>query len=54
MRTCADRDDAVPGFVEIDLAAPDGGRPGQHAWTLTVTDFAKQRINPQKAQPIHR
>ncbi len=41
IRTWADWDDAVPGFVEIDLVAHDGGNAaGEHAWTLTVTDIA--------------
>jgi len=41
MRTWADWDDAVPGFVEIDLVGHEGGNPsGEHAYTLTVTDIA--------------
>jgi hypothetical protein len=41
VRTWADWDDAVPGFVEIDLVSHDGGqRRGEHAFTLTVTDIA--------------
>jgi hypothetical protein len=41
MRTWADWDDAVPGFVEIDLVGHEGGNPhGEHAFTLTVTDIA--------------
>src|SRR5665648_501502 len=41
MRTWADWDDAVPGFVEIDLVGHEGGVPsGEHAYTLTVTDIA--------------
>ena len=41
MRTWADWDDAVPGFVEIDLVGHDGGNLlGEHAFTLTVTDIA--------------
>ena len=41
IRTWADWDDAVPGFVEIDLVGHDGGNAeGEHAWTLTVTDIA--------------
>lgn len=41
MRTWADWDDAVPGFVEIDTVFHDGGhRGGGHAFTLTVTDIA--------------
>ena len=39
VRTWADWDDAVPGFVEIDLVSHDGGHAvGEHVWTLTVTD----------------
>lgn len=41
MRTWADWDDAVPGFVEIDLVGHEGGNPsGEHSYTLTVTDIA--------------
>ena len=41
VRTWADWDDAVPGFLEIDLLSHDGGNAaGEHAWTLTVTDIA--------------
>jgi hypothetical protein len=41
VRTWADWDDAVPGFVEIDLVSHDGGHAvGEHVWTLTVTDVA--------------
>jgi len=41
VRTWADWDDAVPGFVEIDLVAHDGGNAaGEYAFTLTVTDIA--------------
>ena len=41
MRTWADWEDAVPGFVEIDLVGHEGGVPsGEHAYTLTVTDIA--------------
>jgi hypothetical protein len=54
VRTWADWDDAVPGFVEIDLVSHDGGNPaGEHAWTLTVTDIAtgwtENRSLPSKA-----
>lgn len=54
VRTWADWDDAVPGFVEIDLVSHDGGSPaGEHAWTLTVTDIAtgwtENRSLPSKA-----
>jgi hypothetical protein len=41
VRTWADWEDAVPGFVEIDLVSHDGGHAvGEHVWTLTVTDVA--------------
>ena len=41
MRTWADWDDAVPGFVEIDLVGHEGGNAaGEFAFTLTVTDIA--------------
>ena len=41
VRTWAEWDDAVPGFVEIDTVFHDGGnRGGVHAFTLTVTDIA--------------
>ena len=41
VRTWAEWDDAVPGFVEIDTVFHDGGnRGGGHAFTLTVTDIA--------------
>ena len=55
VRTWAHWDDAVPGFVEIDLVAHDGGNAaGEHAWTLTVTDIAtgwtENRSVPNKAR----
>ena len=41
IRTWADWDDALPGFVEIDLVGHEGGNAvGEHAYTLTVTDIA--------------
>ena len=41
IRTWAQWDDAVPGFVEIDLVGHEGGNAlGEHAYTLTVTDIA--------------
>ena len=54
MRTWAQWDDAVPGFVEIDLVSHDGGTlTGPHAFTLTVTDIAtgwtENRSVPSKA-----
>lgn len=55
VRTWADWDDAVPGFVEVDLVSHDGGNAaGEHAWTLTVTDIAtgwtENRSVPTKAE----
>jgi hypothetical protein len=55
VRTWADWDDAVPGFVEIDLVSHDGGNgAGEHVWTLTVTDVAtgwtENRSLPNKAR----
>ena len=55
MRTWADWDDAVPGFVEIDLVGHEGGNSrGEFAFTLTVTDIAtgwtENRAVPNKAQ----
>lgn len=41
VRTWADWDDAVPGFVEIDLVGHDGGNAaGEFCFTLTATDIA--------------
>ena len=41
VRTWAQWDDAVPGFVEIDLVGHEGGNAvGEHAYTLTGTDIA--------------
>ena len=41
IRTWADGDDAVPGFVEIDLVGHEGGNAsGEFCFTLTVTDIA--------------
>jgi len=41
IRTWAEWDDAVPGFVEIDLVGHEGGNAsGEHCYTLTVTDIA--------------
>lgn len=55
IRTWAEWDDAVPGFVEIDLVAHDGGNAsGEHCYTLTVTDIAigwtVNRSVPNKAE----
>lgn len=41
VKTFADWDDAVPGFVEVDLVGHDGGvLRGEHCQTLDVTDVA--------------
>ncbi len=41
IRTCADWNDAAPGFVEIDLVAHDGGvAAGEYCYTLAMTDIA--------------
>ena len=55
VRTWADWDDAVPGFVEIDLVSHDGGHAVRRAClTLTVTDVAtgstENRNLPTKAR----
>ncbi|MGO4193728.1 DDE-type integrase/transposase/recombinase [Arthrobacter sp. YAF17] len=55
VRTWAQWDDAVPGFVEIDLVGHDGANSsGQFCFTLTVTDIATgwtvNRSVPNKAQ----
>lgn len=55
IRTWAQWDDAVPGFVEIDLVGHEGGNAiGEHACTLTVTDIAtgwtENRSVPNKAR----
>lgn len=55
IRTWAQWDDAVPGFVEIDLVGHEGGNAlGEHAYTLTVTDVAtgwtENRSVPNKAR----
>ncbi|GAC1478363.1 MAG: DDE-type integrase/transposase/recombinase [Pseudarthrobacter sp.] len=41
IRTWAEWDDAVPGFVEIDLVGHEGGNAsGEFCFTLTVTDIS--------------
>ncbi len=55
IRTWAQWDDAVPGFVEVDLVGHEGGNAaGEHAYTLTVTDIAtgwtENRSVPNKAR----
>lgn len=41
IRTWAEWDDAVPGFVEIDLVGHEGGNAaGEYCFTLTVTDVS--------------
>jgi hypothetical protein len=48
IRTFADWSDAVPGFVEADLVAHDGGSPyGDFLCTLTVTDIATGWTEPR-------
>ena len=54
VRTWAEWDDAVPGFVEIDLVGHEGGNSfGEFCCTLTVTDIATgwtvNRSVPNKA-----
>ena len=55
IRTWAQWDDAVPGFVEIDLVGHEGGNAvGEHAYTLTVTNIStgwtENRSVPNKAR----
>lgn len=55
IRTWAQWDDAVPGFVEIDLVGHEGGNAvGDHCYTLTVIDIAtgwtEERSVKNKAQ----
>ena len=55
IRTWAQWDDAVPGFVEIDLVGHEGSNSsGQFCFTLTVTDIATgwtvNRSVPNRAQ----
>lgn len=57
IRTWAQWDDAVPGFVEIDLVGHEGGdAAGEHAYTLTVTvtdiatGWTENRSVPNKAR----
>ncbi len=55
IRTWAQWNDAVPGFVEIDLVGHEGGNAvGEHAYTLTVIDIAtgwtENRSVPNKAR----
>lgn len=41
MRTCAEWDEAKPGFVEIDLVGHEGGNSkGKFCFTLDITDIA--------------
>jgi len=52
-RTWADWDDAVPGFVEIDLVGHEGGDPSrEHAYTLTdiATGWTENRSVRNRAQ----
>lgn len=55
IRTWAEWDDAVPGFVEIDLVAHEGGNSsGTFCFTLTVTDictgWTENRAVPDKSR----
>ena len=55
VRTWAEWDDAVPGFVEIDLVGHEGGNcRGEFCYTLTVTDictgWTENRSMPNKSQ----
>lgn len=55
IRTWAQWDDAVPGFVEIDLVGHEGGNAvGEHAYALTVTNIStgwtENRSVPNKAR----
>ena len=41
IRTWAEGDDAVPGFIEIDLMGHEGGNnSGEFCFTLTVADIS--------------
>lgn len=43
IRTFADWDNAIPGFVEVDVVAHDGGvASGEYCYTLTMTDLATE------------
>jgi hypothetical protein len=47
MRTWAEWDDAVPGFVEIDLVGHEGGNNrGDYCFTLDITDIATGWTDP--------
>ncbi len=53
-RIFADWDNAIPGFVEVDLVAHDGGIASEeYCYTLTMTDIARHRLYRQSlgAQP---
>jgi transposase InsO family protein len=57
MRTWAEWDDAVPGFVEIDLVGHEGGNSkGEFCFTLTITDiytgWTETRSVKNKAQKL--
>jgi hypothetical protein len=48
VRTFADWDEAVPGFLEIDLVAHEGGNPrGEFAYSLCATDVASGWTEPR-------
>jgi hypothetical protein len=55
IRTFVNRDDARPGFVEIDLVPHDGGIPpaeviDSHAVTDVATGWTEARVLKTKAQ----
>lgn len=51
IRTWADWDDAVPGFVEIDCVGHEGGNPrGDFCQSLDVTDIATGWTEPRAVQ----
>ncbi|WP_026552749.1 hypothetical protein [Arthrobacter sp. H20] len=52
VRSWADWDSTVPGFVELDLVSHEGGNSsGEFCVTLTVTDIATGwTINPRRAK----
>jgi hypothetical protein len=52
IRTWAEWNDAVPGFVEIDLVGHEGGNAfGEHCYTLTVTDKRSLTGRPRQWSP---
>ncbi len=56
MRTWAEWDDAVPGFVEIDLVGHEGGNSkGEFCFTLTITDISTGWTETRSVRntPVH-